>query len=1545
MAEPWEADPIASGPEPWRGDAMPVPASEMARRNLWGGVGQIGKRMGLALSAPAVIADRIFGTQLADPLFRTLVDPAQANIERARMAPGEVPATQQVGPVNVPTGALAGGAAQAIPMIAEALFFRNAQAPAMAPGAQAAWNTAAPVAAPVTQAMQRGVAPMLEPAAGMASTRTQDLLERGVPAPQAVAAGAAQGTGLLIGGAAPAAMPGALGTRMASGAGFNVAQGMATDAAGNMILADRPDLARDLMDPASRALDVALGLGFGTMGPRGQRPDLDAVRATYADPTLMPVEPRAPAPPMAAPVDPLAAAKAVTERIYGGQAPDAPQAPELGLVPKNVPQWPRADLDEVQARVPVPPEWQTEGATREEGQVRAGRRVMMDEPWLSDVAVMPPKGRAPQGITVEEIPAREVTLPPEAPAPRAEAEGPDLTGYRVEELPDAGTVRVDQGVDQEALPPSPRPGDQDTGGENLRVDAEAGRGALADDIGEGAPAGPRTLGERLTDPGSRTALERMAKEAGWEERGGRVVRDESTGQVVDRTKWVARSEWFQRMRADMGRAGLANEGEIQRAVEKAVAGGKLTPREQRTVAWMLDEVDDFNRAWDAEAAKGVDDPYAADLALRDAGLSRDDAADFDLVVRASEIDEAAVERLAIQHPDGGPEFTRGIEEIVNGRGGETTQAQPGAAARAGGEAVPQAPAQGVRGAERAETRGAGEEPAAGARLSRQADDAVMDRAGEQMFDLERPTPDVLKMREAAATRESDARAAREGAPPPEDFGLTGSDRPADVAEAKGQGTLYGGIPLKPIAEAMKMAFGDAKQFAEGFSGLARDFKEWAKAKSVGTRTPLASRVLRRFFDSSAADIRGELRRWKSPTANKVVDMLHNASGEAFGKAEATGEVYHSAVMSQANIWSNRLAKAFESLSESDLQQAVAQVRSGKIGVGKVGKAAAEMRATLDDALKTMKAAGVDVGDVKNYFPREFDMRRVLSDPDTFMRAVEQAYREQGMSAKDAQGSARALHDTIAYGESGWFSPETRNIGAPFLKERVFGPQVDQAAHPLNKFLVDDPVASLGSYFHRAAQRTEIAKRFGDKFSKWDDMVKSMRGEGAAEIIPKVREFVALATGVKGAGAGLGVRASSTIRTVGALMLLEKAVLSSIQETLMPALRTGNLMDAGRSVVKTLDSLFVKSGGAAERKAFAEDLGLIADRTMDHVQFERLTAGDPISAAQSRALSRFFYGTGLTPLTNAQITSSANIGQVLIRRLAKEMAGKPGKFTTRALADLGVPEAQAKTFSAFVLKANDGMPAAGQLTGPMGDLYRQAIRRMVRETVMQPDRSMRPGWQNHPLGQVVGQIQAFNYAFWENVIKRQGRMVKEAATGEGYSMAERARLVMPTLFAPMLYAAAYAIGEARDEVLGDPKWRNAETGVNKLLKTFDRGTPIAPLSGLVNLVTNARYQQSAAQMFLGPVPGKAVNFIDALVRYEQRNSENTNSAERALAKQGWDVFLEPTMQWMMTGLPLTPAWGLARILGPSIARKGFTNAVAGPEQDRDGPYGGKKAAVY
>ncbi len=1521
------------------GLAPPAPA----RRAV--GAGEVTGRAGSAFlhsanayaAAPVLgvtrIADavtRLFGGrgEITDALADRFVVPSLRTVERARIDPA-VETAGPVGDVVVPAAAELG---KAVPDLATGAWLQSG-APKLVTAA------AGPVRA-VAERLINSV-PVGVPAGFRRGVeRTAELESAGVDPLTAAAQGAASGvmtTGqFAMPASAGSALPNIVGrvlSRGGQGAALNTAAGLSAQQAENAMLPEGAEsLEQDVFTPENVIPQAVLGALFGQMGgrlPARARPQTraDLGYDHFERAGLEPVvEPRPYDPP---PIyDPQAATKEVGEALFRTED-GAPQPPEgMQLVPRNVDApLGRVEPDVSEVPVRVAPEWDAP-ADPAAGRVRREFGEPRMEADDSIAARLAARVEAETDAMRPNVPMSILKTIDTA------ARDSGLEGQIRPRIEAKEVISDGQGQRQGARPPP--------------VLSEPPAAPLFDQPASAPPPAPVEKPQKVARGG--TAFLQAVKAAGGIDPKFAAEIGGDTPMVLNRRlpglmrkggmSEDALLEWAQDngylTAADVARA---DKGGVGGAVEVAKNLVRRAMGDQ-DVHRMADEGDAFSR--DARAGaeqemysyaenRGIDTtgkaPEEVDAeisrldmaeALREQDLPPASEADVALIARAAEIDEVAVERLAQQADGGGiseAQFMDGIRRIADGE----QRATEGAS----GEAVQEPPRAGAE-ARQATPEGGAVRPAT---------------APE--FQLERPTESGLRERADAGRRAGDERARVEAAPPAEDFTLTGSNRPADEAAARGQqelkpdkvggGTLYGGLPLDKIAKAIGWAVGDTKAWSDSIGRFANDLRD-AGGKTPSPEGNVVGRFFRAVFDSASGDMRSVLKKNPSATAQSVIDHFHTEAGSA----RHSGEIYSSAV----NAWTNKLLsrldgsiKEFEGNKQA-LEQIAALVRNPR-GIkpgSKIHDAAQTIRTLLDDALKYMRAAGVEIGEVRDgYYPREFDMREVMRNPKAFIDAAARAYREGGASATDALAAAKQLHDGMVFGESGSiFRTDKGSPQAPFLKGRVFGKQVDDPKHPLHDFLMHDPSQSIPIYLERAAKRAEIARRFGDNFSKWGEIEKKVIAEGGGAILPKLRDYVTLAAKLKAPGVSdFSLRASSVARTWGSLMFLEKATLSSLTEFIVPAIRTGNALDIARSLKNTVSDLVNETKGATERRAFAEDLGIIASKLSDQVSAARFSGGEPVSMLESKILGKYFRRTGLTQWTDATFVSAADLGRVFLRRLSKEMDAGGGKLAERHLAELGVPKEQAKAFAKYALSKNDGMPGAGDLDGPLGDVYRTAIRRFAQQSIMRPDATLRPGWMAHPIGSIVGQLQSFNYAFFENVLKRNARLAKEAVTGADYTMIERARLLMPTMMLPMLVGAAYAVGEARDAAFGDPERRKEETGAQKVLKAASRGMPIAPLDPLLNYATAARYQRGATDVFAGPVLGTAGRGMDAVRNVLANNSPNTNTAERQAAKAVYDIFIEPAVNLMLTASPVTlVAAAATQAAGSGRLRERFVTAAAG-----------------
>ncbi len=267
--------------------------------------------------------------------------------------------------------------------------------------------------------------------------------------------------------------------------------------------------------------------------------------------------------------------------------------------------------------------------------------------------------------------------------------------------------------------------------------------------------------ERLQNPHVREELGRMAGEAGWSEKGGRLIRGQD-GQVSGRTKWIPKAERYG--------AGMGNEAFVRTAVDKALNGEPLNSAQKRTVSSMLAYIHDV-------MLPHLDALPTEDLAQ--AGI-------LDNTPEEVKTSEDALSEAEEAHFRGLHEQFQNTLEALSGR--EMTDAEVNALFGFGDDDVQQT--QGIN----AETQPG--EPREGSQSSAGSAETPTVQADE--FKLDHPTESSLSAREQAIAEENahlereraaaDQRAQADAAR--SNFSLTGSDRAADVLEQQhGQKSL------------------------------------------------------------------------------------------------------------------------------------------------------------------------------------------------------------------------------------------------------------------------------------------------------------------------------------------------------------------------------------------------------------------------------------------------------------------------------------------------------------------------------------------------------------------------------------------------------------------------------------------------------------------------------------------------------------------------------------------------------------------------------------
>ncbi|MGH8326296.1 MAG: diguanylate cyclase domain-containing protein, partial [Steroidobacteraceae bacterium] len=158
----------------------------------------------------------------------------------------------------------------------------------------------------------------------------------------------------------------------------------------------------------------------------------------------------------------------------------------------------------------------------------------------------------------------------------------------------------------------------------------------------------------------------MKAETGWAQKGGYLMRHPETGEVTGRTSWIANADWWRDRPRGM------TEEQVHNAVDKALAGENLSPKQTRMVQFMADVHDE--RTAGAQTREELIE--AVPTLLQQPATAADIST---LAARAGDIDHEATARVLDGWGDDSPETharVQGELQRIIGHGLEAQRASP-----------------------------------------------------------------------------------------------------------------------------------------------------------------------------------------------------------------------------------------------------------------------------------------------------------------------------------------------------------------------------------------------------------------------------------------------------------------------------------------------------------------------------------------------------------------------------------------------------------------------------------------------------------------------------------------------------------------------------------------------------------------------------------------------------------------------------------------------------------------------------------------------------
>jgi len=376
-----------------------------------------------------------------------------------------------------------------------------------------------------------------------------------------------------------------------------------------------------------------------------------------------------------------------------------------------------------------------------------------------------------------------------------------------------------------------------------------------------------------------------------------------------------------------------------------------------------------------------------------------------------------------------------------------------------------------------------------------------------------------------------------------------------------------------------------------------------------------------------------------------------------------------------------------------------------------------------------------------------------------------------------------------------------------------------------------------------------------------------------------------------------------IHALGYVSLLEQAVATSLAEPITYTIRSGNLKHLALPL-RQLARIFAENKVSDKEVAYA--IGVIARNAISAVNLHRIGVLEAdYSKIPSTMMTNFFRLNFLTQLTDDQRLLGVRVASEELKRWAKKAVNGSTKHT-EFLNEHGIDSVQ--EFHDWISSIQD-IPQVTDIFGadgamtPMGQLYADAVHRFINGGIQNPNATTKPDWASDPRKRLLSGIFSFAYAIYENLIKREKRILERLPAGKG---AERiATVFLPTITS--LIVAQITISALRMVANGDDP--DDEEFMDKAIK---RGTLNAVSFGIagqvLNFVTGYKYASNASESIIGAVPSYFAKAVDAMAgATSDRNSDNTETAENKAGKGVYDLFVAPLLAGGASLLPSSYKW--------------------------------------
>jgi hypothetical protein len=681
------------------------------------------------------------------------------------------------------------------------------------------------------------------------------------------------------------------------------------------------------------------------------------------------------------------------------------------------------------------------------------------------------------------------------------------------------------------------------------------------------------------------------REAGWDTVGGKMIRKEVAGGrgnefEISRTPWIPKAEWWP------GRPGGYNAEQVGNIVDKALAGERLGPKQQRLIEYMVGVADQ----------RVSSEPFLPhEGELGELPATPDNAFESAMVARLSAIDSDAVENLARHFEDDDRGFMSRVKELLDAHDEDAKLAR---SVPQDSEALGLGPDREPAGRSADETGARGEGPARGANEGAETRGGAAARPGRAR--------DLFGESPTAAQQLADEQRRRDTRRNSGQESVETGDAGDLFSQARQQTDLT--EMLKRLPPEKRLPFEERIQALEADPGHTPIYA--APGDSTAGSAQVESRAYQAKMMSLAAGgrILGKALGWFAPgsralsspsltmrrTMLRLIETPEMLEMNVPSPERPYGAPTPIAVQTILKRWEGAWAQGFaarDQIYRKYRARPQAEVEGPKIGrhefneavsmamrrgdqwyIDEVQEAAQATRRLVFDPLKVeaqklgLLPTTEDMlqGTAESYLMRQYDRAKIRADQRGWHQILQDSFVKQGLELGEASDAAHAVTRTILGTELGLLDTNRSVFSAVRqsgrLQERkILLPDVD-----LEKYLTNDIDSLSHSYVKTLAPQVEMMKAFrGDDLRNDGQSVGQQRNLSgpAKEIVDEYSMLKqrALAEGNNALANKLDNRLRADLRDLGAVRDRLYGIFGA------PSDSTGWLQRAGR-VIRSVNAL-------------------------------------------------------------------------------------------------------------------------------------------------------------------------------------------------------------------------------------------------------------------------------------------------------------------------------------------------------------------------------------